>query len=170
MDEWKKTKNMRISRTNTPTLSSVIVSLEKKKKNISPQTTSALNHARSCSLLFTPTPPSSSPSSFLLHPFQSSSCSHLVLSVVLEIRSLSAAGLWWEEGIGVCICVWVWHIWSIRYKVHAELQQVMLGCVFITPPWRDKQGTTFLISWVLNPASTTEEENKLIQIQHLEVA
>lgn len=64
---------MKISRTNMPTLSSVIVSLEKKnngkKQQKTPHTDECYsNYAKSCSLLFTPTPFSSLLSCFLAPP------------------------------------------------------------------------------------------------------
>lgn len=139
LNGWKKKKKkpMRISRTNTPTLSSVIVSLEKgekkTKQNTSPQRTNASNWAKSCALLLTPTPPSTwtpSPST------SSVSLSHLVLgdyrSQIFicgekQIHTHTHTHTFLCQAAGnVCICMW-----SIGYKVHADLQRVMLDvCIY----------------------------------------
>lgn len=126
---------MPISRTNTPTQSSVIVSLEKKKKKTAQRGQPALQS------LFTPTPPHIASSSFSLHfkclrPRAVSSrpvCFwkpdlYLLAKLVARTRLPSPppppSVVQQQETVRARVI--------IKYKVHTDLQQVMLLYVLIT--------------------------------------
>lgn len=159
---------MRISRTTHPRWAqSLSLWRRKKKKHLTTdnqrfkpcQVLLSPLYSHSSQLLLISHFPLSSPDSFSIH-FECPTISillttsHLILSVfrnqificcVAVVRNRWTPCLCQAAGNGVC--VYVWHLWSIRYKVHADLQRVMLLYVFITLLWRDKQGTEFLISW-----------------------
>lgn len=103
----KRKKKMRISRTNTPTLGSVIISLEKGKKT-EHLTITDNQRFKPCQVPLSPLYSHFSPSA--LHPLWMCHYAHPALAfsphvrcLFLEIRSLSAERLWWEaDGHGPC--------------------------------------------------------------------
>lgn len=123
---WQKKgkKKMRISRTNTPTLGSVIISLEKGKKT-EHLTITDNQRFKPCQVPLSPLYSHFSPSA--LHPLWMCHYAHPALAfsphvrcLFLEIRSLSAERLWWEaDGHGPCAR-------QIRCKVHVDLQWATL--------------------------------------------
>lgn len=117
---------MRISRTNTPTQSSVIVSLEGEKKK-----KTQLNNASNQAPSVLPLPPAPShPSLAFLTSFSTSrrtfSPSHLFPSAFWEsdLYPLLAAA---RKASALALCASVY----VGYKVPADLHQVTLAYVFI---------------------------------------